>query len=105
MASSLTAGTRVCLNPRRSIPGAAGSPLHAAPGGMSGKGRIVLGSARNLSRHLAPVGGVRRPRRFQPALPLRPDLAHVVMVLHLRQRLCWPPVSYTHLRAHETDSY
>ena len=33
------------------------------------------------------MGRVHRPRRCRAALPLRPDLAHVVVDLHLRQRL------------------
>ena len=33
------------------------------------------------------MGRVHRPRRCRAALPLRPDLAHLVVDLHLRQRL------------------
>ena len=49
--------------------------------------RLGLSRARDSPGHQPHVGRVRRPRRCRAALPLRPDLADVVVDLHLRQRL------------------
>src|SRR5664279_5371866 len=49
------------------------------------------------------------PQYYEPLFLERDHRTHCVdcrrMVLRLRQGHCTRPVSYTHLRAHETDSY